>query len=944
MTNNSIKIKLFVSYSHDDDPYFKVFSEQLKKVIKNAEHFEWSVWDDTNIHIGTFWDEEIQNNIKECNIAMLLVSIGFMASKYIKEKEFKEFTKRYADKGILIAPVVFKPCDFNRWEDLGKLQFFKPNGSSYGKSEIEHFTFADLIKFKETDGTLIPNPNIDRYLLALVKKVEESFKEFIDQSEKSQLPISNEPVIINFNKLSDYPKPKPYFVGRKDELKVLNEAYNKNSFIFIEGSGGIGKTQFVAKFIEDSGINDKIVWYECIPTSQPDDLIMGAGFEELLKGKEKTEREKFSAFKDKIEEKDLVVFLDNYQEVENAPAFKTFIAFINEYLKKGHLIILGRDNIIYPELQPKRIRLEGLGEDSLLHAQKLIEHSYPKLIKTLTEDLTKICDTLKGYPLAIDLAIYLLSLNVSAQNIISVAVKESQSAGSHIEKISNRLLNEIFTRPDASEEEKEFLKLFSIFRGKVYVKEAMSVISQVIFEKASRKLIDRNLLEINNDYYELHPLIREFCYNELVDKKGTHYLAAKYYIRERSKQLNPELEEKIFYHLSYTEQWSDISTTIINSGREFILHGYLDRLQQMITIVKQHNIFEPKFDIYEGDIAEIKGNWDVALSIFELAKQSQNEEVKIEGMIKYGEMLFRRGDVKAAAFIYENVIKITKQNSYIKWHARVLNDLGLVNDFFGKLREALNWLNSSLQIRLELGVMEDIAISYYNIGSIKSHLGYYKEALDLYEKSKTIHKEIGDKSGIARCNANIGAIKSKAGLNNEALLLLERSLKIYEEIGDKSGIARILNNIGFVKKELGLKNEVLGLYERSLIISEEIGDKSGVAVDLNNIASYLFDNNGDLEKTCFYLIRSYALYKQIGMPEQKNPFNGLIDVRHKLNKIKFKELVFNSIQKLDEDLKKIIDTNEILGEPIRVEKKVGRNDLCPCKSGKKYKQCHGKDC
>jgi preprotein translocase subunit SecA len=29
-------------------------------------------------------------------------------------------------------------------------------------------------------------------------------------------------------------------------------------------------------------------------------------------------------------------------------------------------------------------------------------------------------------------------------------------------------------------------------------------------------------------------------------------------------------------------------------------------------------------------------------------------------------------------------------------------------------------------------------------------------------------------------------------------------------------------------------------------------------------------------------------------------------------------------------------------EPVRVEKKVGRNDLCPCGSGKKYKNCHGK--
>jgi len=30
-------------------------------------------------------------------------------------------------------------------------------------------------------------------------------------------------------------------------------------------------------------------------------------------------------------------------------------------------------------------------------------------------------------------------------------------------------------------------------------------------------------------------------------------------------------------------------------------------------------------------------------------------------------------------------------------------------------------------------------------------------------------------------------------------------------------------------------------------------------------------------------------------------------------------------------------------EPVRVEKKIGRNDPCPCGSGKKYKQCHGKE-
>ena len=30
-------------------------------------------------------------------------------------------------------------------------------------------------------------------------------------------------------------------------------------------------------------------------------------------------------------------------------------------------------------------------------------------------------------------------------------------------------------------------------------------------------------------------------------------------------------------------------------------------------------------------------------------------------------------------------------------------------------------------------------------------------------------------------------------------------------------------------------------------------------------------------------------------------------------------------------------------QPVKVEKKVGRNDPCPCGSGKKYKNCHGRD-
>jgi preprotein translocase subunit SecA len=48
-------------------------------------------------------------------------------------------------------------------------------------------------------------------------------------------------------------------------------------------------------------------------------------------------------------------------------------------------------------------------------------------------------------------------------------------------------------------------------------------------------------------------------------------------------------------------------------------------------------------------------------------------------------------------------------------------------------------------------------------------------------------------------------------------------------------------------------------------------------------------------------------------------------------------------QQLSAENDYIDPSEQIKQEPIRVEKAPGRNDLCPCGSGKKYKHCHGKE-
>jgi preprotein translocase subunit SecA len=51
----------------------------------------------------------------------------------------------------------------------------------------------------------------------------------------------------------------------------------------------------------------------------------------------------------------------------------------------------------------------------------------------------------------------------------------------------------------------------------------------------------------------------------------------------------------------------------------------------------------------------------------------------------------------------------------------------------------------------------------------------------------------------------------------------------------------------------------------------------------------------------------------------------------------------NSPQMLDTENAYHDPSEQIKQEPIRVGPKVGRNDPCPCGSGKKFKACHGKE-
>ncbi len=746
------------------------------------------------------------------------------------------------------------------------------------------------------------------------------------------------------NQLNLFPKPKPYFSGRGQEMAEFRSALDNNiRFLTIDGGGGIGKTQFVSKCIQEFIPEDKVLWFDCKPESHFDTLVTSAGYPELLEGKSKTNREKFSAFKDKLEENNYYLFLDNFQETNDKPVFKEFLVFVQEYLKAAHVIVIDRDNITSVDLTPKRIHIENIedNDNRLKYARALIDHSYTNLKSLDDKILIKLCDELQGYPLAIDFAILLLSEGERPEDITSKIVNATSD-----QDISERLLNAIFSRPDATEEEKQFMRQFSVFNGSIDEEVVKAILPEEILREAPRKLQRKNLLTYSNGQYQLHPLVRAFSYKKLHYKEPLHKKIADYYISARSENPDIILEERIFYHLSKAEDWQRVGKEIEERGRNFIIQGQLDLVQELIDKLRELHISNPLFDIYCGDINEIRGKWDEAQKYYNQAKTPEiNEKIKAEGMIKYAEIMFRRGDVKEALPYFEEAYEYTKNKPNLKKEqARAVNDIGLVFLFFGDYKDSFLKFQESLEIRKSIDDKEGLSTTHINMGYLYDTSGFYQEALQEFNLGLKISEQIQNKRIATTALNYIGHLYLSQGKTKKANKNFSESLKNSKAIGHKSGISICYNSIGELHLVKGDEKRSLYYAKKSLEISKEIGDKKGIAMSLSNIG--LIHADLTIQKydvALSYYFQSLSIFNTLKAKGFGGSINRKIkNIKDTIGLQKFRALARQEYDKLDPDQQAHIPITEILNEPIKKEKKVGRNDPCHCGSGKKYKQCHGK--
>jgi hypothetical protein len=110
--------KVFVSYSHQDEQWKERVVKHLK--VLAADGLE--VWDDRRIGAGADWEGEIAKAIAGCDLALLLVSVDFLNSRFIRGREVPPLLERRQGEGVRVVPVILSPCAWSRVPWLSAIQ------------------------------------------------------------------------------------------------------------------------------------------------------------------------------------------------------------------------------------------------------------------------------------------------------------------------------------------------------------------------------------------------------------------------------------------------------------------------------------------------------------------------------------------------------------------------------------------------------------------------------------------------------------------------------------------------------------------------------------------------------------------------------------------------------------------------------------------------------
>jgi tetratricopeptide (TPR) repeat protein len=218
---------VFISYSHKDE----IWKDRLRPHLRMLEKAgRLTVWDDRGIDGGATWYDEINRVMKDAEVAVCLISADYLSSDFCVKEEIPYLLERRKQEGMLLLPVLIRPCLWTSLDWLKALQMLPRDGKSVA---------VDFKDDWDTPFVLVAD-SVHTYLSTKSKR------EVLAPPAEPRWP---EPEKVDIARL---PVTGAELFGRQNELKLLDEIWESPALnvASLVAWGGVGKTTLAGKWCE----------------------------------------------------------------------------------------------------------------------------------------------------------------------------------------------------------------------------------------------------------------------------------------------------------------------------------------------------------------------------------------------------------------------------------------------------------------------------------------------------------------------------------------------------------------------------------------------------------------------------------------------------------------------------------------------------------------------
>lgn len=227
---NASKARIFVSYSHrGNGPEWK--SRLLRHLAVFEQQYLFDVWQDGNIRVSSYWDDDIRGALNGAQVAIVLLTPEALESEYILDVEFPALRDRQRRDRLPVFPVICEECDWRRYDWLRGTQ--APNASN----PLSQLTEAQQ----------------ERVLRQLATAIAQK----LSAVALAELPSPDQPLELDRVYLDRFPRPafglcEEKLLGREQELALLDLAFAQphTAIVSLVAWGGVGKTMLVQHWLQ----------------------------------------------------------------------------------------------------------------------------------------------------------------------------------------------------------------------------------------------------------------------------------------------------------------------------------------------------------------------------------------------------------------------------------------------------------------------------------------------------------------------------------------------------------------------------------------------------------------------------------------------------------------------------------------------------------------------